>query len=113
VTEETILTDLPLHNDQLTALPPRLVVLPGSVWTVILQPNPQRLLAVVLPSLWNVEYHVAPSPVGAVSGGGVPVTNLPAKIHAADYPLLIGGQWWGYSATGVSVTLIEVIRREG
>lgn len=113
MSDGNILTEPTLQNDSLLVQPAVTVTVPGATWTVILTPDPDRQAFLVLPSLWNVEYHVSPQPVGAVAGGGWRAEPLPTIVHGAVYPLLIAGQWWAYSPLGIALTIVEVIRREG
>ena len=106
-----ILTELWTQQDDLFAYPPEQVVLPGSTWTLLAAPEPQRMTLTVIPGTFSDFLAIAPLPYGVQTDA---VTLFEAKvtnIHSAVWPLLIGGSWWGYSRVGQTVTVIRTIRR--
>ena len=107
---DSILTAPWLQNAELLALPPVAVVLPAGVWTPLVQADPQRMTLTVIPGDWGFPPSVSPVPAG--TGGmlaGITAV-VPSQIHAAVWPLLIGGAWWGYSSMGQTVTVISTLR---
>lgn len=110
---DSILTRPYLQSAELLTRPPLTVVLSAGVWTQVAPPDPQRMSLVVVPGDWSIALLVSPVPYGVAPflGGGVVTT--PPLIHAAVWPLLIGGAWWCLSTAGQTVTALDTIRLTG
>lgn len=113
MSRESILTEPYLQSAEMLATPPQVVTLAAGQWTLIASAEPQRMTLTVIPDQWERDVLVSPVNYGAGVGPARVVPSLPIQVHAAVWPLLIGGAWWAFSATGGEVVIIETIRRWG
>lgn len=113
MSRESILTEPYLQSVEMIATPPRVVTLAAGSWTLIASAEPQRLTLTLIPNDWSRDVLVSPINYGAGISPAKVVPSVPIQLHAAVYPLLIGGRWWGYSPAGQDVTIIETLRRMG
>ena len=110
---DDILTRSMLQSAELVTLSPRSVVVPAATWTLIADVQCLRLTLTVLRGSFTDPIYLSPIKYGAAGVFASIERPLPIQIHAAEFPLLISGQWWALSSGGQTLTILDTIRVRG